>query len=75
MQDVKVGESDGISVIDFGAFLDGSQKDAVGAAMLASFKNIGFVYLVNHGLPQDKIDAIFAWVSPAFLDMLVSHRH
>ncbi|KII86504.1 hypothetical protein PLICRDRAFT_44099 [Plicaturopsis crispa FD-325 SS-3] len=59
MSDVKLGEGGGISIVDFGPFLDGSNKQAVADAMLTSFKNIGFVYLVNHGLPQDKIDGMF----------------
>lgn len=62
MEDVKVGETGGISVIDFGSFLDGTKKQAVADAMLSSFKKIGFVYLVNHGLPEKKIDNMFAWV-------------
>lgn len=64
MQNVKVGETGGISVVDFGAFLDGSRKQEVADAMLTSFKAIGFVYLVNHGLPQSSIDTMFDWVSP-----------
>ncbi|KAF7791654.1 hypothetical protein EIP86_002676 [Pleurotus ostreatoroseus] len=60
---VKLGQTGGISVIDFGAFLDGSKKQAVADAMIASFKSIGFVYLVNHGLPQDKIRGMFEWAS------------
>lgn len=62
MEDVKVGETGGISVIDFGSFLDGTKKQAVADAMLSSFRKIGFVYLVNHGIPEEKIDNMFAWV-------------
>ncbi|KAJ3552709.1 hypothetical protein NM688_g4012 [Phlebia brevispora] len=62
---VRLGEAGGISVIDFGAFLNGSQKQAVADAMLTSFKDSGFVYLINHGLPQDRIDSMFEW-SKAF---------
>ena len=66
---VKLGQTGGISVIDFGAFLDGSKKQAVADAMIASFKSIGFVYLVNHGLPQDKIRDMFEWASVRFLSV------
>lgn len=62
MTSVKLGEGGGISIIDFGPFLDGSKKQEVGDAMLESFKKIGFVYLKNHGLPQDIIDNMFNWV-------------
>ena len=61
---VKVGETGGISVIDFGAFINETDKLAVGEAMLESFRKIGFVYLVNHGIPQDKVNEMFEWVSP-----------
>ena len=62
MGQVKIGETGGISVIDFAGFLDGSQKQAVADEMLASFKHVGFVCLINHGLPKQKIDAMFEWV-------------
>ena len=68
---VKLGQTGGISVIDFGAFLDGSKKQAVADAMIASFKSIGFVYLVNHGLPQDKIRDMFEWASVRFLSVSI----
>ena len=58
---VRLGDA-GIPIVDFGAFIDGSKKQEVADAMLDSFKTYGFVYLKNHGLPQDKIDAMFTWV-------------
>lgn len=30
--------------------------------MVDSFKRVGFVYLVNHGIPKDKIRTMFDWV-------------
>ena len=62
MTDVKVGEAGGISVVDFAPFLDGSRKQQVADAIVQSFKDIGFVYLINHGLAQAKIDGMFDWV-------------
>lgn len=59
-----------IRVVDFGKFLDGSQKQEVADAILDSFKEIGFVYLINYGLTQQKIASIFETVStsmPSFL--------
>lgn len=68
MQDVKLGETGGsIDIIDLGPFLDGTEKQAVANAILNSFKKVGFVYLTNHGIPQTKIDQIFAWVSCRWL--------
>ncbi|KAJ7667053.1 thymine dioxygenase, partial [Mycena olivaceomarginata] len=37
----------GIAIIHFASFLDGSNKQEVANAMLESFKDIGFVYLLN----------------------------
>ena len=59
-----LGNVDGIAVLDFGVFLFGSEakKQAVAAAMLDSFKKTRFVYLVNHGIPSEKISSMFQWV-------------
>ncbi len=51
-----------VKIIDFGPFLDGSNKQVVADAFLASFKEVGFVYLVNHGLSREKMDQMFEWV-------------
>jgi isopenicillin N synthase-like dioxygenase len=62
MANIKVGETGGINVIDFGAFLDGSRKQEVADAIVQSFKDIGFVYLINHGLELQKVESMFDWV-------------
>ena len=51
-----------VKVVDFGLFLDGSDKKGVADAILNSFKSIGFVYLINHGLDEGKIASMFEWV-------------
>jgi isopenicillin N synthase-like dioxygenase len=51
-----------VKTIDFGQFLDGSDRQGVANAILDSFKSIGFIYLVNHGLEKVKIDSMFEWV-------------
>ncbi|EPQ53023.1 Clavaminate synthase-like protein [Gloeophyllum trabeum ATCC 11539] len=66
MSSVKLGDAGDISILDFGPFLDGTNKQAVADAVLASFREMGFVYLVNHGLPQDKIDGMFGWAKKFF---------
>ena len=48
-----------VKTVDFGPFLDGSDKQGVANAILDSFKSIGFVYLVNHGLDNVKITSMF----------------
>ncbi|KAF8801747.1 thymine dioxygenase [Phlegmacium glaucopus] len=55
-----------VKVVDFAPFLNGSDKQGVSNAILDSFKTIGFVYLVNHGLPQSKIDSMFSWSKKLF---------
>ena len=62
MTSVLLGNTHGISVVDFKPFLDGSAKQDVAQAMLDSFKRVGFVYLVNHGIPADKTREMFDWV-------------
>ncbi|KAH9891654.1 thymine dioxygenase [Cubamyces lactineus] len=63
MASTHLGNIDGIAVLDFGVFLNGSEvkKQAVATAMLDSFKKTGFVYLVNHGIPAEKIKNMFQW--------------
>ena len=60
--DIKVGNTGKVYVLDFRPFLDGSRQGEVGKALVASLKDIGFVYLLNHGLSQDKIQGMFDWV-------------
>lgn len=55
-----------VKVVDFSPFLDGSDRQGVSDAILDSFKSTGFVYLVNHGLPQSKIDSMFSWSKKLF---------
>ena len=62
MSSVLLGDAHGVSVVDFAPFLDGSAKRDVANAILDSFKRIGFVYLVNHGIPTEKVQDMFSWV-------------
>ena len=64
MTSINLGNIDGIAVLDFSAFTNGSEvtKQEVATAMLDSFKKTGFVYLINHGIPKEKIDHMFEWV-------------
>ena len=52
---VKLGSHADVSIVDFGPFIDGSDKQGVAKAILTSFKQVGFVYLVNHSLDKEKI--------------------
>jgi len=58
-----------IPVVDFGEFLHGStsQQREVAAQIGDACRNVGFMYLVNHGVPQSLIDDVFA-CSQVFFD-------
>ncbi|KAI9779714.1 MAG: hypothetical protein M1839_007212 [Geoglossum umbratile] len=51
-----------IPLIDFSLFLHGSDDDklAVAKSMTDGFKDAGFVYLKNHGVPYDVVDRVFS---------------
>jgi len=55
-----------VKIVDFGPFIDGSNKQAVADALLASFQEVGFVYLVNHGLSREKMGQMFEWSKKFF---------
>lgn len=54
-----------IPLIDFDQFLNGStdQREQVASAIDAAFRSVGFLYVSNHGIDQDKVDECFQWVT------------
>jgi hypothetical protein len=52
-----------IATLDFGPFIDGSNKPAVANAMFVSLRDTGFVSIINHDVPKHKIETMFEWVS------------
>ncbi len=56
------GDSDFVKSVDFGMFINGSDKEYVADTLLNSLRTTGFVYLVNHGLRQDKVEDMFELV-------------
>jgi isopenicillin N synthase-like dioxygenase len=58
----------GIPVVDFAPFLQGTGMESVSSQMVHAFKNVGFVYIKNHGIPQNVVDFQFAQ-SKAFFDL------
>jgi isopenicillin N synthase-like dioxygenase len=56
-----------VPLVDFGQFLNGSQADKKKAAseLDSAFRTVGFVYLQNHGVPQERVEKCFSWVSVA----------
>lgn len=53
-----------IPIVDFGKFLYGSDEERkrIAGDIDDAFRNVGFVYLENHGVPKDKVDECFEWV-------------
>lgn len=54
----------GIPVIDFAKASGGTQeeKKEIARQIDGAFHGIGFVYLKNHGVPRDQVEACFSWV-------------
>jgi isopenicillin N synthase-like dioxygenase len=53
-----------IPVVDFGAFLNGSEEDKklVARQLDDAFRDVGFVYLRNHGVRKEVVEECFEWV-------------
>jgi len=51
-----------IPLIDFGMFLNGDETEKAAAVkgVIDGFKNAGFLYLKNHGIPKETVDKVFA---------------
>lgn len=60
-----------IGIVDFGSFSKGNEteRQTIGKAIIESFRRCGFVYLINHPLPSDKITDMFAWVGVLLSDI------
>ncbi|KAF2419758.1 Clavaminate synthase-like protein [Tothia fuscella] len=59
-----------VPVVDFGQFLNGSreEKQKIASKIDVAFRKVGFVYLSNHGVPQERVDECFEW-SKKFFDL------
>jgi hypothetical protein len=55
-----------VTVIDFSSFRREKSLEKA-RELFAAFRDSGFVYLQNHGVPQDIVDEAFAWVRKADL--------
>lgn len=53
-----------IPVVDFTLAHTGSKEDRrrVAKELYEAFKNVGFAYVKNHGVPQEVVDEAFVWV-------------
>ena len=62
-----------LKVVDFRPFIDGSDKQGVADAIVESFKTTGFVYLINHTLPDKKVATVYEWVLISRDGLLISN--
>lgn len=53
-----------IAVVSFGRFINGDDADkrAVARELYDAFSTVGWVYLKDHGIPQERVDQIFGLV-------------
>jgi isopenicillin N synthase-like dioxygenase len=53
-----------IPIVDFAKAATGTrdEKEQVAKQIDDAFRTAGFVYLKNHGVPQDKVAECFQWV-------------
>ncbi len=42
-----------------------------GKSVYEAFRDVGFAYITNHGLPQELLDQAFEWVSVGFVVLAV----
>ncbi len=61
-----------IPIIDLEPMRSGTCKEAheTGKKVFEAFRDVGFAYIKNHGLPQDLLDQAFEWVSKS-LDLTI----
>jgi isopenicillin N synthase-like dioxygenase len=64
---------DKIPVVDVASLLDGSNKQAVAKEIRWALSNAGFMYVKNHGVPQDFVESVFD-VTRLFFDLPMARK-
>jgi isopenicillin N synthase-like dioxygenase len=64
-----------IPVIDLAPLQSGSREAALktGKEAFEAFREVGFAYIKNHGVPQELIDQSIEWVSRAYRKRMMKH--
>lgn len=62
-----------IPILDLAPFLDGSDTQGVAKKMGEICENIGFMYVKNHGVPQDLVEKMYR-MSKAFFDLPIASK-
>lgn len=59
-----VDQYSSIPVIDLAPARSGSDEDvqSVAKSLYEAFKNVGFAYVKNHGVPENVVNEAFNWV-------------
>lgn len=57
-----------IPIVDFSAFPSGTkeEQDLAARQIDTAFRDLGFVYLTNHGIPKHKVSECFSWSQKFF---------
>lgn len=57
-----------VPLVDFKPFLEGSQADKIktGKEMVRIMKDVGFMYIINHGIPEADQKRMFEWSARFF---------
>jgi isopenicillin N synthase-like dioxygenase len=60
-----MSEAADIAVVSFDKFINGgdAEKRAVAKELYNAFSTVGWVYLKDHGIPQERVEEIFDLVS------------
>ncbi|KAI1390050.1 Clavaminate synthase-like protein [Hypoxylon trugodes] len=61
-------EQGAIPVIDFNAWSDGSidDKKRIARELTGACRRVGFVYIINHAVPEDLLEEAFGWSKKLF---------
>ncbi|KAF2728858.1 Clavaminate synthase-like protein [Polyplosphaeria fusca] len=68
-------ETADIAVVSFERFINGNDEDknAVAKELYEAFSTVGWVYLKDHGIPQSRVDEIFA-LAKTFFSLPISEK-
>jgi len=57
-----------IAIVDFAGWVNGGkeQRKDIATRLTDACRSVGFVYIVNHGIPSSKIAETFSWTKKLF---------
>jgi len=71
----KAVEDANIAIVDFAGWVNGGKEQRKGIAtqLTDACRSVGFVYIVNHGIPSSRIVETFSWTKKLF-DLDRNHK-